>query len=61
MFMPEVVTLRALFEDELRDVYDAETRIVLTSPEADRSGPHRPVAHGARGSEVVGALLCQVP
>lgn len=30
--MPEIVTLSALFEDELRDVYDAETQIVRALP-----------------------------
>jgi ferritin-like metal-binding protein YciE len=32
MSMPEIVTLSALFEDELRDVYDAEHQIVQTLP-----------------------------
>jgi ferritin-like metal-binding protein YciE len=32
MFMPEIVTLSALFEDELRDVYDAEIQIVGVLP-----------------------------
>ena len=30
--MPEIVTLSALFEDELRDVYDAENQIVRALP-----------------------------
>jgi ferritin-like metal-binding protein YciE len=32
VLMPEIVTLNALFEDELRDVYDAETQIVRVLP-----------------------------
>jgi ferritin-like metal-binding protein YciE len=33
MSMTEIVTLSALFEDELRDVYDAESQIVRALPE----------------------------
>ena len=47
--MPEIVTLSALFEDELRDVYDAETQIVRALPTLIDAVGADQLARGARG------------